>query len=234
MAITASFLFFWILTEDGEVKYKTAYAETMQLSLPDGSTVVLNANSKLKFIDNWHRTIEREIWLDGEAFFEVQEKTYNQKPSKFIIHTTSGIEVTVLGTSFNVNDRKYKAEVVLNSGKVKLTSPQFNQDLFMIPGDMVSYQSETGKIEKKKVDPAQYAEWTNQQLNFTDEPLNEIIDRVETLFGLQIRFENFNPKGKRFTGATPYQDVEILLLTIAKAYGLTYEKNGNSIQLNKK
>jgi len=229
IAVTA--ILYLNIPSPNQIHYQTTFAETIEVSLPDGSQVVLNANSEIKYVDNWQNTGEREVWLNGEAFFEVKKMTFNNQPGKFTIHTESGVQVSVLGTSFNVNDRKGNSEVVLNSGKVKLINPGVNQEVIMQPGDLVSYQSQSGKIEKKKVDPAQYTQWTSQQLTFNDEPLNKIIERVETLFGLQVQFVNFDPNGKRFTGSTPYQDVEILLLTIAKAYGLAYEKNGNSIKL---
>lgn len=234
LLVTSAFLLLWYFNSSQLMQYSTAYAETKEVSLPDGSRVTLNANSKLKVVEYWQNNGKREVWLDGEAFFEVKEKIYDDQPLKFIIHTESGIDVTVLGTSFNVNDRNGQAEVVLNHGKVKISNTSLPEAILLQPGELVSYQSHSGKIVKKKVDPTLYTGWTNKQLRFNDQPLSLIIERIEILFGLEVKFQNFDPQGKRFTGATPYQDVEILLLTIAKAYGLEYEKQENKIIMNKK
>lgn len=233
LIISAISLYFYFIPDTYKY-YQTAYAETKDIILPDGSEIILNANSELKFTKNWEKKGNREIWLYGEAFFEVQEKIYKDHPSPFTIHTGSGIDITVLGTSFNVNDREGKAEIVLNTGKVKLTNPKFSRAVFMKPGEFVSYQENSGKIKKKNVNPTEYASWTNKQLTFNDQPLADIIERIETLFGLEVDFENFNPHDKRFTGATPYKDVEILLLAIAKAYELDYDKKENKIIMKKK
>jgi transmembrane sensor len=98
--------------------YKTGYAKIKKITLPDGSVVTLNANSELKLSANWSDKGERQVWLDGEAYFEVAKKEVTHQ--KFIVHTRD-IDVEVLGTRFNVNTRHEKSIVSLEEGKIRLT-----------------------------------------------------------------------------------------------------------------
>jgi transmembrane sensor len=98
--------------------YKTGFAQTKKITLPDGSKVTLNANSELKLSADWSVKGDRQVWLDGEAYFEVEKKSATHQ--KFIVHTKD-IDVEVLGTKFNVNTRHQKAVVSLEEGKIKLS-----------------------------------------------------------------------------------------------------------------
>ena len=85
----------WYVTFHPTVEYRTGYGETRQVTLPDGSTVLLNANSSLEFSENWQPADEREVWLEGEAFFEVTPVVFSSvtKPIK------------VCGTRWGIADR---------------------------------------------------------------------------------------------------------------------------------
>jgi len=102
LIVTISVFYFW--KDDRAWKeYHTAYGETKSVVLPDGSSVVLNANSKLTIASDWNQVdSEREIWLDGEAFFSVIHKKDNKV---FRVKTKEGVSVEVLGTTFNVYNR---------------------------------------------------------------------------------------------------------------------------------
>lgn len=85
--------------------YATQYGEQRVVELPDHSVVSLNANSTLRFRNDWSQANTlREVWLDGEAFFSVQKQEGAAGPAKFIVHTND-LDVEVLGTRFNVSNR---------------------------------------------------------------------------------------------------------------------------------
>src|SRR5258706_2779745 len=71
------------LADSGQSEYRTAFGETKTLVLPDGSTVMLNANSQVAFHKNWEERPVREIWLEVEAYFSVVP-TENHKPFRVI------------------------------------------------------------------------------------------------------------------------------------------------------
>ena len=126
-AVFAGFLMlsigaWWYLNQEDTITYATAYGETNTIALPDGSQVTLNGNSELHYLAGWETQPSREVWLKGEAFFEVEKIANTSQDEglvKFIVHTSS-LDIEVVGTSFNVNDRRNATTVVLEEGKVKL------------------------------------------------------------------------------------------------------------------
>ena len=72
------------------VRYATDYGETKTVTLPDGSRVILNAHSRLRFSDDWDEPLTREVWLEGEALFKVSKVPHSYDTSqwvKFVVHT---------------------------------------------------------------------------------------------------------------------------------------------------
>jgi ferric-dicitrate binding protein FerR (iron transport regulator) len=130
---------------------RTQYAQTREVVLPDGSSAILNANSALRFSNDWAKTHTREVWLEGEAFFEVRKKP-EWANARFTVHT-DGLYVEVLGTTFNVNARRGKVKVVLNTGKVKLKPKGSSDTLTMHPEDLVEFSTASKAFIKKRVNP---------------------------------------------------------------------------------
>ena len=88
----------------------TDFGQTRALALPDGSQVTLNGHSSLRYATTWQPDQPREVWLDGEGFFSVQHMANNQR---FLVHTTAGLQIEVLGTKFVVARRRDQTRVVL-------------------------------------------------------------------------------------------------------------------------
>lgn len=110
--IIASVAFFQFF-HSSEVLYATGFGEQMEIELPDGTSVTLNANSKLAYNSKKSRVVQ----LEGEAFFEVVKKIETNENFQVI---TPDLAVTVLGTSFNVNARNDQTKVYLEEGIVEL------------------------------------------------------------------------------------------------------------------
>jgi ferric-dicitrate binding protein FerR (iron transport regulator) len=128
----------WSYLRAGENAHTTHYGETARIKLPDGSMVVLNAHSTLTYND-WSEGQTREVWLNGEAFFEVQKKHDATGRVKFVVHT-GDLNVEVLGTRFNVSNRGLRTQIVLEEGKVRLRYEQETEKVIdMQPGELVEY-----------------------------------------------------------------------------------------------
>ena len=87
------------------------------IKLPDGSLVQLNANSTLSFDTQWDASADRCVWLNGEAFFEVEKKPETKQKFKVI---TADLTVEVLGTEFNINSHHQQTRVFLQEGEDKI------------------------------------------------------------------------------------------------------------------
>ncbi len=142
--ITLLGLVYFYLINDELTTYTTQLGETQHIVLPDSSTVILNANSTLSLSSNWQH--DREVWLTGEAYFSVQKQQEEILQDgnlqtwhiKFTVHTAD-VEVEVLGTRFNVNERSGTTKVVLNSGRVQLKNTTNEDVMQMKPGDLVAF-----------------------------------------------------------------------------------------------
>lgn len=217
----------------------TTYGETKKIKLSDGTQVTLNANSTLKYSADFNQ--EREVLLDGEAFFEVEEiaekeasvsSTIQHELVKFTVYTER-LAVEVTGTSFNINDRDDKTQVVLNTGKIKLkTSTLENNkaDIFIMqPGDMVEVFARDGKMIKKVVNPEVYTSWKDNKLVCFDTPLKVIAQVIRNNYGMRMVFEDNALSEMVVTGTLPTNNLNLLLEVLAESMRLDIKKGDNTI-----
>ncbi|WP_207427947.1 FecR family protein [Pedobacter sp. SYSU D00535] len=228
-AVTVGFLVlsaavFFYLT--GKEEQRTDFAENKRIVLPDQSVVILNANSSISFTNNWGEDKPREVWLKGEAFFSVTHKKNSQK---FVVHTPD-LDVQVLGTKFNVNTRRGKTKVILNSGKVKLFLLQdVHQVVDMKPNQMVNFSQKTKQVEKLQVSAPDFSSWTEQKLVFDETPLKEIADLLEDNYGYQVSFLDHEVATLTFTGSIDAANVDLLLTILKKTFNISIVKKEDAI-----
>ncbi len=208
-------------------RYTTGFAQTENITLPDGSEVTLNANSSLRLPSSWNSNQAREVWLEGEAFFHVRKKP-GAANARFIVHTGQ-LRVEVLGTQFNVNNRRGKTKVVLTEGKVQVNDPDKGHKLMMQPGDYVEYSGQQAAIARKKVDPSLYSSWKNNRLIFTDTPLGEIAHRLEDHYGVQVVFKDASLQELAFTGNFPANDLPFFLQVLSRSLNISVIRDGNQL-----
>ena len=146
--------FIWAMQGSNNIIALAQHGEVKKLKLPDQSVVTLNANSSLEYSNEWTSSV-REVWLKGEAFFEVKHLAAGDKPinesDRFIVHT-SGADIDVLGTTFNVCDRHQKIKVMVETGRVRVQFKNNNGAAVMMePGDLVHYDQQSKLVVKEKV-----------------------------------------------------------------------------------
>lgn len=209
---------FYFADSSSENLYRTAYGEQHSVLLPDGSEVVLNGNSALRYAATWKDTQDREVWIEGEAFFEVTHKVNNQK---FIVHTPGGMNVQVLGTKFNVKVRRGRAEVMLQEGQVRLEIEKktSTEQLTLVPGELVTLVND--QISRSKVSANEYAGWKENRLTFDQTPLYDIAAMLEDTYGMQIEFSDSVLSGRRLSGEIIADNARDILDAIKETMGLT-------------
>jgi transmembrane sensor len=224
---------YYYLNANNEVIYQSAFGESKNVTLPDGSVVKLNANSTLKTSKNWSNTDSREVWLDGEAFFTVTKQP-NQGNAKFIVHANQ-VNVEVLGTEFNVSDRDTNTDVTLNSGKIKLEVHKENntETIMMKPGEQVSYSTNSLKISKKEVKAETISAWVNNRWMLESTSLNEIANKIENTFGLEVIIKDSLLAQERMTGVIVTNNLDEVLEGISTIYSLKVKKENKQIILEK-
>ncbi|WP_276374334.1 FecR domain-containing protein [Chryseolinea sp. H1M3-3] len=208
--------------------YVTAYGMTKNILLEDGSEVTLNANSTLKVPKSLGTTQFREVWLEGEGFFSIAKKPNHVR---FLVHANN-VDVEVLGTKFNVNNRRGNTEVVLSEGSVRLTSDLHAKDdavLYMKPGDMVSISQKDTIFKRKVVAPERYSAWQSNKLVFEDTPLYEVAQKIEDYYGVQIVIQDKAIADRQLTGTLPNNDLGIVLKSLSASHNLDIHREENQI-----
>lgn len=220
------------------VQWHTNYGEKKEIILPDSSTVILNANSKLSYSKNWGGSEARMVELMGEAFFSV---VHLENDQKFIVRS-SDVNIEVLGTAFNVNSRRGNSKVILNEGSVRLDlsgidwevqSQPGDSYLLMEPGEMVEVNKDEKEISKKIVDPTVYSSWTKNILIFDKTPLEEVISMIEDNYGYAVYTDNLNVEDLDFTGELYSSELDLILEYLSETFDLHVKKENKKIILIK-
>jgi len=167
------------------------YGKYNSLQLSDGSKVWINSGSRLIYPPAFSGKT-REVYLQGEAYFEVAKDA--KKP--FYVKTDR-FRVEVKGTSFSVqaNEKEKLFTALLLEGEVSLTSGSAKSasglETKLNPGHIASL-SEDGKIFNvlPVEHPENYIAWKNGYLLFDNEPVNELLERVERYYNIEIELRN--------------------------------------------
>lgn len=168
--------------------------ETARVILPDGTDVVLNSMSKIKYPSRFGM-FERNIELEGEAYFNVTKQ--HSKPFKVNLEA---LEVTVLGTRFNVKayDRE-PIRVTLEEGSVRL-GDRNSLSLVLKPGDNAEYDRHSGNCRiTRSVDMEPVTSWKSSRQCFSMAPLNEVLRTLERIYGTHFSIQDSSLINDRFT-----------------------------------
>lgn len=223
------FVWQFVLTQSYH-QYATYFGEQQEIILPDSTLVKLNANSSLKFKKDWSEDHVREVWLEGEGFFEVVKKP-DAADGRFIVHTHQ-LDIEVLGTTFNVQARNGETQVVLNTGKVKLhqtDQTKDKQEVFLEPGEMATLSQD--QLVKTQVDPQIYSSWKDNRLFFENESIRKIAQRLKDMYGYEIKVDQQEWLDLKFTGSCPANDISILLRAISESFDLKVTLNHQQIHI---
>ena len=202
-----------------EVQFNTALGQQQTITLLDGSEVILNANSSLKYDKkSWKKA--RELTLDGEAYFKVT------KGSDFKVNTKNG-SVTVLGTHFNVKSRTDFFRVVCYEGKVRVVSKN-KRKFILTPNKMVTVvdNKEKESIFGNSTNP----EWLKGESAFENTALKYVLNELENQFDIKFVRTNIDENIK-FTGSFDNKKIKIALASVFKPLHISYAIKNKKVQL---
>jgi len=210
--------YFFISNNTDNAIYKTAFAETKNFNLPDNSEVVLNANSEISYAkDSWQEN--RNLTLDGEAFFKVQ------KGEKFTVNTEVG-KVTVLGTQFNVKERDNYFEVKTFEG---LVSVVYKDSLIKLPRGSI-FKVVNGVVDINNTFNIKEKSWLQKESNFKSTALRFILEEIENQFGYTIETTNVD-LDILYSGGFTHTDIDIALKSVTIPLQLSYKIDGKKITI---
>jgi ferric-dicitrate binding protein FerR (iron transport regulator) len=210
--------------------YTSVMAENGQISkvqLPDGSLVWLNAGSKLTY-NNFFSTVNREVSLSGEAYFDV---TKNETLP--LVVDCNGLKVKVLGTRFNVNayESGEKAEVVLEEGTVELLNANSTIGFYrMKPGERVNVNLETNQYAAGMVNTARYTSWREGIINIYNLSIEDLVKRLEKRYNQQFELAP-EVKDLRYTFTIENEPLEDVLKLMERITPVKVEQTDETIKI---
>ena len=185
------------------------------ITLPDGSMVVLHAGSKLDYVSDFNKSKLREVTLTGEAYFDIRHDA--SKP--FVIYTGS-VKTTVLGTAFNIKAYEGSPEVIVSvtRGKVKVEDKK-KVIAVLTPDQQVTYNKNVANVVQQNINAEHVVtNWTKEDMNFKALPLETIVQLLNTRYSIPISLSNHASKKclvtASFSGTESLQDVIAAICTI--------------------
>ena len=199
-----------------QADYVTANAATRTITLSDGSTVDLGANSALKAdISESRRHV---TLLAGEAFFDV-----THDPSRPFVVDAGGMEVSVVGTAFNVRMSSSDMSVELARGAVSVfyDQPGSPADMRLAPGEMVEVDRASGGMVKSHIAPEDIAAWRGGRLFVNDATIGSVVEQIQRYHPAWISIPDGALAEHRVTGLYDLRDPDRALRALVQPYGGT-------------
>lgn len=230
LVLLVGFLFF-IKQEKTPLKQISSGLAVLPSKLPDGSSIMLNSNTTLKFPDKFEKDV-REVSIFGEAFFEV-----TPDPNRpFIIHA-NGMDIRVLGTSFNVeaypgNDF---VKVTVNTGKVSVypTGTAYADIIkgsqLLTAGETATFSPKTGVILKSVNDDLNVLSWKTGVLTFKEARLSEVLKAFEEKYQKQFVIDDSTILDQRLTARFENESLNDALETLSLIFNVKFENKERHI-----
>lgn len=232
---TISILFYYnrnLTTTETQV-IASGFGKLKTVLLPDSTIVTLNANSELSMPDEWREGSPREVWLKGEAYFQVKHLNKNGiavVPSDRFIVQTKYLTIEVLGTSFDVRDRNDITEVMLKEGSVRVhfKDSAGRSDIVLKPGELIRFDGVNKVLKQRTVVAENYNAWMQKKLILEDPSLREIANYLEDVFGKKIVIESKELANKRIEGPVMLDNLEdaLFIISLAMDIQIIHTKDG--------
>jgi len=194
--------------------------QTLNDTLNDGSQVTLNQHSSLTANFSKH---SRRINMKGEAYFQVAHD-----PAKPFVIDVKQIQVTVIGTKFNIDNSSDSTKVLVSveEGKVKVQSG--TEIIYLVAGEQVSIDCQSGTLKRSTLPPSGNIKgWFDRRFVFDDVPLSEVLPVLEKAYHVSIELKNQELGKCRLHTHFNDESIEQIMVVIAETFSLQIEnKNG--------
>jgi ferric-dicitrate binding protein FerR (iron transport regulator) len=228
---------YYIFRNNEQVQYAEAIVPKGQKSeivLPDNTHIWLNSATSLRYPARFGKN-NREVFLDGEAYFEVVEN--NQKP--FTVHT-SELSIKVLGTKFNVKSYRddKNVETALLTGNINLSvhsGQDRTNEIDINPGEMIGYSRTEKSVLKSGFEADEVIGWKNNRLIFRDDTFDNLAKKIERWYDVEIIYDQSLFQGQRLTvELLEGESLERLMQIIEKTIQIDYKIDKQKIFINPK
>lgn len=210
----------------------TDYGERTAIRYSDGSKIVLNAHSQLRLPESVIGYSTVEVWLEGEALFDIDRKSSSNSRT-FIVHTPNS-DISVLGTEFAVNTSHEQTRIVLAEGRLQVISRDTSRgelNYEMMPGELALLSSKFEEIQVVKVNPEVYTSWASDSLVLDGTPLSDLIERIEFTYGVSVVVGDEALLKEKLSGRFGNLDLKFLLEGLSKTLDVNIERHKNTVYI---
>lgn len=216
------------------VERSTLPGQKLTVFLEDGSKVILNAGSTLRYPESFDGHY-REVFLSGEAFFEIAEDSL--RPFTAV---TGNITTTALGTSFNI--KAYQSAGQINVGLVtgevrvdKFSDARHLQradSLFPVAGEQVVFRQAADQLTVEKMNYLKDLGWKDGIIYFDDTGFTEIVGVLERWYGVQINVSDKKPEEIYFSGEFHNESLQFVLEAMNYPEKFTFRIEGRNVSID--
>lgn len=216
---------------------ETKYGEQKELQLIDGTQIILNANSVLRYGRSINRPNRIDIELEGEAYFTVTSRGHDRIETEeelFQVITKDGV-VRVLGTRFSVSSHNDKTVVVLEEGSVSVVTGEGVSDAeseswVLYPNELAEFsRNSTGLRRSMDVDTRLYTSWKDSRLFFENMTVREVISRLERTFGVPFKINDSSLLDRTVSGSVENSELEVMAQIFAEILNVTVEVSDEQV-----
>lgn len=212
-----------------EILVNVPNGKNTKLLMSDGSEILLNAGTQLSFNSKLTTDNSRKVTLKGQAYFEIAK----DKAHPFYVVTEDFI-TKVLGTKFNISSYKDENEAFVNlvEGKIEVSGVKVAIKKILTPGEKISF-SPKGKISNiEAADPLQDMDWLNKEIAFDNNTTDEVLSKIERVYGLQIVREDVVLENSHFSGTFKIENLDQITHSLELLLNCKIQKEGNKLVLN--
>ncbi len=204
------------------------YGKRFDVVLSDGTTVYLNSGTELKYPVSFLDEGNREVFVEGEAYFDVTSDT--DRP--FIVNAEA-LNVEVLGTEFNVfaYPEDARTDVVLVEGSVALAIGESTGNTVLSPGEKGIMDRVSQTIDTEKVNTNIYTAWRKGELVFRRMPFENLVKKLERHYNVTIEIENETLKKEVFSASFNNETIETVLGFLNDSYNIEYIIKDNTVYI---
>lgn len=218
---------YWFHQHDTEMLVATADGGIVkEIALPDGTKVWLNNGATLTYPCDFRKD-ERNVCLDGEAYFEV-----TKNPQKPFIVESDAMRVRVLGTTFNFKcDKRCRiAEATLIEGEIEVRGNQEEGQIILTPGQRAELNKSTGKLTVKQVNAKMDIVWHDDLIPFERANIFAITKALERFYDVKIIISPDIQTSKTYSGVLKKKsNIESVLESLQNSIPFNFKIVGNNI-----
>ncbi|WP_103068880.1 FecR family protein [Aquimarina sediminis] len=219
-------------TPDKTLTYNTLsvpYGKQFLVVLSDGTRVHLNSGTTLKYPTKFITGINREVFLEGEAFFDVTKNTSHP----FLVNSEN-LKIKVLGTKFNVTSYPENKQIntVLVEGSVEIFEKDNSKRVLLKPNQKASLHKKTKKLDVVKVGVEEYVAWREGKLILNEVLFEDILKKLERKYNVEFTNNNTTLKGRYFTAKFDKENINEVVQSLSMSASFSYSINGNQIIIN--